>query len=197
MYDAEVSYNPIQSHGPDLHYNDGVTVQGQLEKRELARFSNRRRTQQMGPMVIYYAGVVGPIVAASMSMVSYTSFRSINWPVEWASIASLCLAALAGICWFMIFMRWGSRKKAGRHGELELPTQVSIDRNGVKIERGGICTIIDWSAVIDVTHTRDYIALIVEGANDILLPKSWFENKDAQDDCARKIRALRPPPLFD
>ncbi|MBB36400.1 MAG: hypothetical protein CME88_09655 [Hirschia sp.] len=191
----EVLFEPHDPLGPDLHYSDKVEVSGQLRAKQLRKFANARRSRAMGPTTIYYAGVTAPAVSAGMGTIAYWTFDSIYWPAQWTLMGSTILAAMAGISWYIVFMRLGKRTGIGRNGELQDETRIIVDDSGVDVTRGHVRTLVGWNAVCDITISRKYIALIIDGANDILLPIEWFEDEAAMKDAARKISSLRPPPF--
>lgn len=190
----EAVFQPDVAMGPDLRFQDSVDVAGRLSSKQLKAFARARRTKAMGPTTIYYAGVTAPAVSAGMGSVTYWTLNAIAWPPQWSLIASAVLAAMAGISWYLVFMRLGGRTGVGRNGELADDTRVIVDDAGVDVLRGEIRTLVGWKAVRDITISKTYIALIIDGANDILIPMEWFGGPEAMQAAARKIGSLRPPP---
>ena len=190
----ETSYQPEIAVGEELEYAAAVDVSGQLTERQLAKFARNRRHQTMGPTTIYYAGLTAPAVTAGMSVVAHGAFSQ-HLSAPYTLLAPTLVAVLAGLSWYLIFMNLAGRKKNGRQGETEQNTRIYIDDSGVEVLRGEVRTLIGWKAVKDVTISRHHIALIIEGANDVLLPKEWFGDAAAMERSANRILALRPPPV--
>ena len=191
----ESVFETDQALGPDLNYNDMVDVSGQLSQKQLKAFAKARRNSSMGPTTIFYAGVTAPAVSAGVGSLTLVTLAQTGWGDQSAMLASSILAAMAGISWYLIFMRWGTRGGMGRDDELMDETRVIVDGCGVELIRGEVRTLIGWKAVEDITISTNYIALIIDGANDILLPMEWFGSKDEMKEAARKISSLRPPPF--
>ena len=193
----EQVFEPNEAVGADLSFAASVDVSGRLTPKQIKAFTRARRSEAMGPTAIYYAGLTAPGVSAGMASITYWSLASIDWPQQWAVLASTVLAAMAGISWYLVFMRLGGRTGFGRHGELHSDTRVIIGDAGVDVLRGEVRTLVGWKAVRDITISKRYIALILDGANDVLLPLEWFGAPDIMKAAARKISALRPPPFSE
>ncbi len=191
----ETIFAPHDPTGPDLAYRDTVEVSGAIDVKQLRRFARKRRSRALGPTVIFYAGVTTPAISAGVAGLTHWGIADVGLSDFWSWYVTALLSAVSGIVWYMIFMRLGSRAAFGRGCETGAKTHVVIDEKGVQINRGHVQTWIDWTGVNDVTISSNYVALIVEDANDILLPVEWFDGRDAMKDAARKICALRPPPF--
>lgn len=192
---GEVVYHPVEAFGSDLKFAESLDVSGQLTSKHLKKFANARRTLSMGPTAIYYSGVTAPAVSAGMGAIVHMTLSDFGWPANWTHIATLLLSAMAGISWYIVFMRLSARDGYGRDGETRELTHISIAEDGIHLSRGHVATHIGWDAVRDVKTSSAYIALIVDGANDVLMPKEWFDGKEGMLAAAKKLAALRPPPF--
>ncbi|MFC7292293.1 YcxB family protein [Hirschia litorea] len=191
----ETPYRPEEATGDELSYRDSVTKAGHITPRQLKRFIKARRNGGFGPTTLYYAGVVAPVISAATLQLFETFFSEYNISPLWADLLSMIFAASAGLSWFLIFTRLAERQKDGRDDETTQSFDFNIDRKRILIKRKHITTQLDWAAIVDIRTTKHYIAFIVEGANDFFIPVDWFDNQKQMMEAARKVAALRPPPL--
>ena len=192
----ETPYHPDDALGPDLVYDEQVNVAGRLTAQDLRTFARtRRKSAGMGPSVVFYAGVTSPAISAGVAAMTHQGLAPVISDDAVLSLITVLLAAVTGICWYLVFMRNSTRQSIGRDEELGDETQVRISGRGVSVDRGHVRFLIDWTAVEDVTISRNYIALIIKGANDLLMPLEWFGGSDNMQRAAKKILALRPPPF--
>ncbi|MEM1105226.1 MAG: YcxB family protein [Pseudomonadota bacterium] len=155
-----------------------LTVSGILGEKDIKRLTALTRTSTVGPTATYYAGVTAPIISAAMAIFSKTAFQGAGVSAYWTFMLSAMLAAVAGIVWYLIFMRWSYRHSAGRGLELTAPTQVSAGREALAVRRGPVETRIDWEAVTAVHVKPGYVAVLANGADALVIPDRWF-GKDA------------------
>lgn len=159
-----------------------IRLSGTLAEKDVKRLVRLTRGSNIGPTATYYAGVTAPVISAAMAIFSKSAFQSINLGAWWTFFLSAILAALAGIVWYLIFMRWSYRHTYGRGIELTAPTDITVDRDALSVARGPISTRIEWPAVRAVHDRRGYIAVIVDGADALIVPNRWFKG----DKSARK-----------
>ncbi|MEL6662639.1 MAG: YcxB family protein [Pseudomonadota bacterium] len=164
-----------------------LSISGALAPKDIKRLTSLTRSSVVGPTATYYAGVTAPIISAAMAMFSKTAFQAINFTPYWVFMLSAMLAAIAGIVWYLIFMRWSYRHTVGRGRELSEPTHVSVDEDVLSVQRGPIETRIAWEAVTDVHVKRGYIAVLADGADALVIPDRWF----GKDTAARKAFLAR------
>ncbi len=192
---TEAPYRPNNALGDDLSYRDNISRAGHISPKQLKRFIKARRTSGFGPTTLYYAGVVAPVISAATLQLFENFFSQYNVTPYWVYLLSTIFAASAGLSWFLIFTRLATRDRDGRDDETTQSFDFNIDRSRILIKRKHITTQLDWSAIVDIRTTKHYIAFIVEGANDFFMPVDWFDSHEQMMEAARKVAALRPPPL--
>ena len=164
-----------------------MNLSGTLSEKDVKRLVRLTRGSTIGPTATYYAGVTAPVISAAMAIFSKSAFQGVGFSAWWTFFLSAILAALAGLVWYLIFMRWSYRHTYGRGMELNSPTDITLDRDAVTVTRGAISTRIDWSAIEDIPDRRGYIAVIAHGADAIIVPNRWFDG----DKAARKAFLAR------
>ena len=80
---------------------------------------------------------------------------------EWVVITSSLVAAMAGITWYLIFMRWSYRHSYGRSSELRKTTHIEADELGVYLTRGTIRTRISWDGIDSIATDMKFSRLHV------------------------------------
>jgi YcxB-like protein len=156
-----------------------LMVTGRLKGRDLKRLVRLSRTGTVGPTALYYAGLTAPIISASVALLAKDAARSLHWDPFWQLMASANLAAVAGIAWYIIFMRWSYRQSPGRGTERSLDTEVSASADGLSVRRGPVETRIGWSGVTKVSSGKGHTAVFVDGADTLIIPDAWFGRDDA------------------
>lgn len=164
-----------------------LAISGSLTKRDARRLTGAIRSGTVGPTTLYYAGVSAPIIGASMALVSQGALQMLEFSDYWTTMISAIVAAMAGICWYLIFMRWAYRHRHGRASELNQTTQVRLDEEAIIIRRNLIETRIDWDAIREIISKRAYTVILFDGADPLMLPHDWFGEKTA---CEIFIRRL-------
>ncbi|MEM1149678.1 MAG: YcxB family protein [Pseudomonadota bacterium] len=167
-----------------------LTVSGALAQKDIKRLMGLTRSSVVGPTATYYAGVTAPIISAAMAIFSKTAFQSVGLSAYWTFMLSALLAAVAGIVWYLIFMRWSYRHTVGRGRELSEQTLVSAGPDVLSVQRGPIETRIQWDAVTDVHVKRGYVAVLAEGADALIIPDRWFgKDKNARKAFLERLSA--------
>lgn len=159
-----------------------LTISGDLSHSDLKRLTRLARRSTIGPTATYYAGVTAPVISAAVAIFGKSAFLAISLPAYWVFMFSALMAALAGIAWYLIFMRWSYRHTVGRGGELTLPTEVAAGPECISIRRGPVETRIGWEAVTAVHVRRGYMAVMANGTDALVIPDRWF----GKDMAARK-----------
>ena len=98
----------------DLQADQVLSAGGSYKQRELKRIARRMRRSVLGPTSVYYAGVTAPAIAAGMATVCSAAFSRAGWDPYWVLMASAIMASMAGISWYLIFMRLAYRHGFGR-----------------------------------------------------------------------------------
>lgn len=153
---------------------DTQTISGHLSEKDVKRLTQLTRGAMVGPTVVYYAGVTAPIISAAMAMMVREAVRRLGMSDYWQWFISAMIAAFAGITWYLIFIRWSYRHTQGAGTEIALETSVSANEAGVTISRGDIETRIGWQSIERVSVDRKWIAILVNGADAIVIPHKWF-----------------------
>lgn len=156
-----------------------MAISGALTKRDARRLTNALRGSSVGPTTLYYAGVTAPIIGAGMAMVVQTALEKLQFTAYWSIMLSAILAAVAGIVWYLIFMRWAYRHRHGRGAEMQLETKVKLTDSHLIVRRGLIETHIDWDAIDEIKSKRSYTIVRFDGAEPLMLPHDWFGEKTA------------------
>ena len=164
-----------------------LSISGALSKRDAKRLTDAIRGSTVGPTTLYYAGVTAPIIGAGMALVSRAAMDDVISSTYWVTMGSAFAAAMAGIAWYLIFMRWAYRHKHGRAGELDSRTEINLEDEALIIRRGLVETRIDWDAIDEIKSTRSYTLISFDGTEPLMIPHDWFGEKTA---CEIFIRRL-------
>jgi len=149
-------------------------ISGPLQDKDLKRLVQETRRSTVGPTTTYYAGVTAPVIGAGMAFVSAMSLRSLDIETQWTNLIAALTAAMAGIVWYLIFMRWSYRTQSGRDSESIVETVVDADERGLVISRGPVTQYIAWRALKEIRDRRNYTLLCFEGADPLIVPDTWF-----------------------
>jgi len=128
-----------------MHAN--MVISGALKKRDAKRLTNALRGNTVGPTTLYYSGVTAPVIGASVALFVQATMDAIHVSSYWSLMLSAMMAAIAGIVWYLIFMRWVYRHQHGREGEVAQRTEVELTDDDIIIRRGLVTTKIDWDAI--------------------------------------------------
>lgn len=166
-----------------------LNLSGQLSQKDIKRLTNAMRGSTVGPTTLYYAGVTAPIIGAGMALLSSAAFELTSMSPYWRTMSSAIIAAMAGIVWYLIFMRWAYRHRQSRSGETEQETQLTLSDDSLSIRRDAVETRIGWSALIEVKMGRGYTLLKFKGADPLIVPDSWFsKDKAAQNEFRSRLQ---------
>lgn len=162
-------------------------VAGKLSKADVQRLTNAMRGSTVGPTTLYYAGVTAPVIGAGMALLSQAAFARAGMSDYWQWMLSAIVAAMAGIVWYLIFMRWAYRHQHGRSSELDVGSEIELNEDWLAVRRGKVETRIDWSAVEEVKSMRGFTLIRFDGADPLLVPDRWF----GKDKAGRKAFVAR------
>ncbi len=162
-------------------------ISGSLTKRDARRLTNAIRTGTVGPTTLYYAGVTAPVIGASMALVAQGALEHIHASAYWVTMLSAIVAAMAGITWYLIFMRWAYRHHHGRASEMQQVTQVRLEEDALVVRREFVETRIDWEAISEIVSKRSYTLIRFDGADPLMLPHDWFGEKTACEIFMRRL----------
>jgi hypothetical protein len=154
--------------------SDPLMITGKLTKGDAKKLTDTMRGSTVGPTTLYYAGVTAPVIGAGMALVAQEAFHMINLGDYWETMLSAIVAAMAGITWYLIFMRWSYRHRHGRSGEMEIVSKVTLADGWIAIRRGKVETRIDWSAVTEIKEAGSYTLVKFDGTDPLMLPNKWF-----------------------
>ena len=165
---------------------DRLEIAGHLSHNDVKRLAKLTRASTVGPTATYYAGVTAPVIAAGVAIISKSAFQAAGVPSYWVLMFAALLAAMTGIVWYLIFMRWSYRHTYGRGAELTDETSIALEDRGLTIRRGEIETRIGWPAVTRVLQRRGYTAIIAEGTDAIIVPDRWFAKDKGRREAFRE-----------
>ncbi|MAH91542.1 MAG: hypothetical protein CME99_00010 [Hyphomonas sp.] len=157
-------------------------ISGFLDEKDQKRLIRLSRRGTVGPTAIYYAGVTAPIISASMSLMVRNAIEMVGLSAYWQWFLSALVAALAGISWYLIFIRWSYRSPRDVVGDGRAEMDVQLLEERMQVRRGGVEIRIDWANVVSVKTRRGYTTVEVQGAEPLLIPDAWFD----KDRVARK-----------
>ena len=169
------------------------SVSGRLSDKDAKNLVNETRSSSIGPTALYYAGVTAPVISAGMALVARNVLDTTPLSAYWVWLISSLMAAMAGIVWYLIFVRWSYRHGAGRAGETGGETHIDLGPEGLHISRGAVETRIAWSAVTTVHTRRRYTLVLFDGADPLIVPDKWF-GKDKSSARAFKMRLKQGAP---
>lgn len=157
-----------------------AAISGTLTKKDIKRLIHARRTGAVGPTTVYYAGATAPLISASMGVTMRMQLDRLDYVSNyWLWLISSLIAAFAGISWYLIFMRWSYRHSYGRRGETSLQTDLTITDEHLVIKRGEIISHIGWAAISEIRRKGKSLTVIIDGAEPVFIPASWFGKDDA------------------
>ena len=162
-------------------------IQGSLTKRDARRMTRAIRSGTVGPTALYYAGVTAPVIGASMALVAESAFKHAAFSPYWVTMLSAIVAAMAGVTWYLIFMRWAYRHQHGRAAEMDRSTEVRLEDDALIIRRDLVETRIDWEAISEIISKRSYTVIRFDGADPLMLPHDWFGEKTACEIFMRRL----------
>tara|TARA_R100001086_G_C11803313_1_gene249458 strand:+ start:426 stop:947 length:522 start_codon:yes stop_codon:yes gene_type:complete len=157
-------------------------ISGFLDEKDQKRLIRLSRRGTVGPTAIYYAGVTAPIISASMSVMVRNAIEMVGLSAYWQWFLSALVAALAGISWYLIFIRWSYRSPRDVVGDGRAEMDVQLLEERMQVRCGGVEIRIDWANVVSVKTRRGYTTVEVQGAEPLLIPDAWFD----KDRVARK-----------
>ena len=167
-----------------------LSINGLLTEHDVKRLAARTRSGVVGPTSVYYAGLSAPVITASMALVTRQSLKAIGLTDYWQLLLSGLIAAIAGIAWYLIFIRWSYRHKFGRGTETSISTSVEVTSGGLVVVRGNIETRVGWDAIERVSELRKSIVVTVVGADALIIPDRWFrDDPSARSDFLAALRA--------
>lgn len=159
-----------------------VIASGLLTEADVKRLAGLSRGGVVGPTAVYYAGVSAPVITASTALLTRQTLAVLGMNAAWQLLLSALIAAVAGIAWYLIFIRWAYRHKFGRGTEVSIVTEITASPDGLSVSRGEIETRIGWPAVSRIDVLRKDTVVTIDGADALIIPNSWF----GDDDAARK-----------
>ena len=171
---ANITSFPLSGDRAEEEIATGIILSGQISEKELRSVARKVRKGRVGPTSVYYAGVTAPAISAGMATLVAASLERAGWNPQALLMTSSIIAAMAGISWYLIFMRWSYRQDFGRGNELKATTEIHADELGVYWTRGALQTRIYWSGVEDIEYHARFIRIRVTDGDDVFLPKSWF-----------------------
>lgn len=170
---------------------DSIRLSGKISEKELRSLARRIRSGHLGPTSVYYAGVTAPAIAAGMASLVAAVLSNAGWDNMAIFFCSAIVAAMAGISWYLIFMRLSYRHKYGRATELRLPTEVEVDDLGVFWTRGAMTVRIQWAGIAEIKNERRLIHIKIADGDDVLIPRKWFSSRAEKKAVFERLCAYR------
>ena len=152
---------------------------GVLKTKHLKTYISDQRRSFVGPTSVYYAGVTAPVISGGMATLVLAGLGQTSLGPMWSLLIAVNLACLAGVCWYLIFMRWSYRRGVSRDAETGEEVSVVLGDDTLVIERAGVRVSAHWSSISEVCVGKDYLAIRLPGTNDVVLPSDWFETREA------------------
>ncbi|MDJ0921849.1 MAG: YcxB family protein [Henriciella sp.] len=163
-----------------------ISISGKLSEGDAKRLTNAMRGSTVGPTTLYYAGVTAPVIGAGMALLTKAALDLAGMTPYWKVMLSAIIAAMAGIVWYLIFMRWSYRHRHGRASEMDQESKIKLTDNYISIRRGKVETRIDWAALGEVKFASNYTLIRFEGADPVIVPDSWFGQDSAMREAFRQ-----------
>ncbi|MCA8902448.1 MAG: YcxB family protein [Hyphomonas sp.] len=164
-----------------------LSVSGLLTEKDVKKLTRLARGGTVGPTAVYYAGVTAPIISASMSVMVRNTLEHVGASAYWQWLLASLVAAFSGIAWYLIFIRWSYRHGHGRGNETSEATRIDLEDEHLVVRRGGVEIRASWTAVSDVSASRSHVTIMIDGADPLIIPNTWFGN----DKSARKAFLVR------
>lgn len=168
-----------------------LSIRGAMKRKELRKITRNMRSSILGPTAVYYAGVTAPAIAAGMATVAAAAFERAGWSDYWNFLISGIIASMAGISWYLIFMRLAYRHATGRSTETQEDTEFQADEVGLFWRRGAASTRVSWEGVTAIIPKRNFIHIRILDTGDFALPKSWFSSRKAMKAFADQLTDLK------
>jgi len=157
-------------------FSETLTASGRLREGDLRKMTRALRGGTIGPTTLYYAGVTAPVISAGMSLVAKGALKQAGLTPYWQLLLAAIVAAMAGIVWYLIFMRWSYRQKSCRSSEVAIETIVTLSEHSIEVLRGDVETRIGFDAVQAIERIGKSTFIRVRGASAIMIPDHWFQS---------------------
>lgn len=157
---------------------EAPAIAGTLERKDVTALVNAARDGAVGPTVLYYAGAVAPAISAAMALVTRSALSESGlltpyWVMMWSSI----VAALAGITWYLIFVRWSDAERIRERTARETQMAVEAGPEALVIRRGPVETRVAWTGVSRVERKGPRALIHCDGAAPAVVPSAWFDSQ--------------------
>ncbi len=151
-----------------------VEISGRLEASDLKRLAQVSRSGSIGPTTVYYAGLTAPVIVSSMALLTAIALSEIGIGGLGQQVLAGFIAAMTGICWYIIFIRWASHREYGRAAEEQGDVSLRANDQGLELRRGHTLVQVGWAGVREIKEARNYVLLRAEGAGGVMVPGKWF-----------------------
>lgn len=161
--------------------NFSLQVSGTLCEADVQRLTKTARDASgvFGPTTLYYAGVTAPAISAAMGFLTRVVLSdSQMFSAYWTNLLSAFVAALAGIAWYTIFVRWSKRSRPGRASDLDTVVSIAAEPDHLVIRRNHVETKVQWQAVREVKPVKAATVVFLDGASPFIMPDTWFDGTD-------------------
>lgn len=158
---------------------DTLSLTGILTEKDQRTLINAAQGGSIGPTTLYYAGVTAPIIGAGMAVIGRASLIEAGlYHDYWLTLFSAILAAMAGIVWYLIFVRWSKSDLNKILISETYEKEIVLDASHITLKRNAVETRIALSDIEKVTYKDGNILIRFASASPIFVPAHWFEDKD-------------------
>ena len=157
-------------------------VSGALSENETRELVKASRSGVVGPTALYYAGVTAPAISAAMAVFTSNALGRVGMAENWVNLCASIVAAMAGISWYLIFVRWSNRRKFGRNAELGDNIAIHISERGLTLKHANVETSIAWPGIERIQRDSKHTIVFVEHYRPILIPHTWFNSRETREE---------------
>ena len=157
-----------------------LILTGKLSEKDQRKLLKAVQGDSIGPTTLYYAGVTAPVIGAGMAVLGRTTLVDAGLSQEyWLALFSAIFAAVAGVVWYLIFVRWSIREidRLGTHENYT--KEIILEESHLTLKRQKVETRIELTDIRDISDKNEAIMIRFESAAPIYIPSSWFQDDGA------------------
>ena len=155
-----------------------LTISGRLSEKDQRKLIDAAKGDSIGPTTLYYAGVTAPVIGAGMAVFGRDTLANLDFlSPYWLALLSTILAAMAGIVWYLIFVRWSMRRGDNILLLEDYDKEVTLEQNHITLKRRKVETRIELSDIEMIKDRGGDIIIRFKSAAPIFIPKHWFEDQ--------------------
>lgn len=170
-----------------------LSISGELNAADMKRVTRASRKSAVGPTSVYYAGVTVPFITAGMAFMASSAAKSAGFSEYWTLFSAALLAAMAGISWYLIFVRLATARSVGRASDLGAEIEVNLTDDALHVKRAFVETRIEWQGIARIQKNPKHILIHVHSRAPVIIPHAWFRgNKQAKRDFIAALEERAP-----